>query len=62
MQSISIVIYIVLALEILIAIAFLFFSNYIKKKANNLADKSDLEELTEIVESVKKSTPKKRKY
>ncbi|MDZ7693610.1 MAG: hypothetical protein U5K69_21240 [Balneolaceae bacterium] len=47
-------IYLILALEIIIGIALLFLSSYIKKKANNLADKSDLEELTEIVESVKK--------
>lgn len=50
----TVVLYGLLLLQIIIGIGLVYISNYAKKKAENLADKSDLEEMTEVVESVKK--------
>lgn len=46
--------WLILLIQIIIGLFIAFIASYAKKKANNLADKSDLEELTNVVESVKR--------
>jgi len=52
----------IILLQIIIAALWLYLVNYVKKKANNQADKEDLKKLTEIVEEVKRKNSEEMEF